>query len=268
MKKNKIKDLINFSNLNRSLKNFRGNFPFDFTVCDNFFNKEIAKRLEKEFPKYESNLWHIYKNPLEIKKTNNNWNNFEELTYLTFHHLNSDFFIKYLSEKTKNNKLISDSGLNGGGLHIHGSGGKLNPHLDYNIHPKLNFQRKINIIIFLTNNWKKTWGGSLGLWSNDKKNKLPKKLEQTIYPKFNRAIIFDTTQNSWHGLSNKIACPKNVFRKSIAIYYLQKINKINDNRTKALFAPTEDQKKDKKILNLIKKRSSNKNFNKAYISKN
>ena len=267
MKKNKIKDFINFSNLNRSLKNFRGNFPFDFTVCDNFFNKEIAKRLEKEFPKYESNLWHIYKNPLEIKKTNNNWNNFQELTYLTFHHLNSDFFIKYLSEKTKNNKLISDSGLNGGGLHIHGSGGKLNPHLDYNIHPKLNFQRKINIIIFLTNNWKKTWGGSLGLWSNDKKNKLPKKLEQTIYPKFNRAIIFDTTQNSWHGLINRVKTKKGITRNSIAAYYLTDSFKNITNRSKALFAPTSYQKNNEKIIKLIEKRSKIKSAKNIYVNK-
>ena len=65
----------------------------------------------------------------------------------------------------------------------------LNPHLDYSLHPKLYLQRKLNIIIYISKLWKENWGGGLGL-END--NNQPGKLEKTIIPKFNRAIIFDT----------------------------------------------------------------------------
>ena len=42
--------------------------------------------------------------------------------------------------------LLPDNGLNGGGWHIHANGGKLNPHLDYSMHPKLPYQRKIILL--------------------------------------------------------------------------------------------------------------------------
>ena len=83
-------------------------------------------------------------------------------------------------------------------------------------------------------------------------------------------IIFDTSQNSWHGLSRPINLPKNVYRKSIAIYYLCKPEKRHLNNKRALFAPREHQKKSKDVLELIKIREqrSEKLFHKAYIQKN
>ena len=46
--------------------------------------------------------------------------------------------------------MIPDYGLHGGGWHLMHHKGKLNPHLDYFIHPKANLQRKYNLIVFLS----------------------------------------------------------------------------------------------------------------------
>ena len=129
-----------------------------------------------------------------------------------------------MTNKISKKKLYSDIGLNGGGWHIHKKGGKLNQHLDYSLHPKLGLERKLNIIIYLNSNWKKEWKGNLGFWSNES-NKEPGNLVREIEPKFNRAILFDTTQNSWHGLPEPVNCPKGEYRKSLAIYYLCKPSK-------------------------------------------
>ena len=139
----------------------------------------------------------------------------------------------------------------------------MNTHLDYSIHPKLDLQRKLNLLVYLNSNWKSTWGGFLGLWGNETSKK-PGKLIKSIEPKFNRAVIFDTTQNSWHGLPKPITCPNNQYRKSIAIYYLCKKNKNVSKRGKALFSPTNEQTNDKKIIDLIKRRSSIKNAKSVY----
>ena len=64
------------------------------------------------------------------------------------------------------------------------------------------------------------------------KNNCPNKLEKIIKPKFNRAILFDTTQNSWHGLVNPVNTKKNIFRKSLAIYYLSNLAKYTNTRSK------------------------------------
>ena len=255
--------IADFTKLKNSLKKFSKNKPFNYCVIDNFFDIRLAKRLERDFPNYNSKIWHEYKNSLEIKKTCNNWNIFPKDTYKTFYYLNSISFVSILQKYISKNKIFTDIGLNGGGWHIHKKGGKLNMHLDYSIHPKLDFQRKLNLIIYLNSKWKDEWGGSLGFWEN-KSSKNPGKLVKSIMPKFNRAVIFDTTQNSWHGLAEPVRCPKNQFRKSLAIYYLCKKQKNAQKRGKALFSPLETQKKDKKIIKLIKLRSSSKTAQKVY----
>ena len=245
--------MINKKKIIKSFKNFKNQKPIDHCVIDNFFTREYSKKLENEFPSYKSDIWYVYDNPLEKKKATNNWNHFGPYTYTIFQYLNSYEFVNLLSKKLKY-KLYPDNGLNGAGLHIHGQGGNLNAHLDYSLHPKLFHQRKINVIIYLNSNWKKEWGGALGFWGS-KNNTEPGPLIKTIVPKFNRAIIFDNSQNSWHGLVDSVNCPKNQYRKSLAIYYLCDPPKNVSKRGKALYAPTENQKDDKKIMEIIKKRS-------------
>jgi len=74
--------MINKNILAKSLKNFYENKPINYCVIDNFFEKRIALKLEKEFPHFSSNIWHEYNNPLEIKKTCNQWNLFTPLIYI------------------------------------------------------------------------------------------------------------------------------------------------------------------------------------------
>ena len=256
--------MINQKSLLTALPSYGVDGPFDHCIIDNFFEKKVALQLEKEFPDFNSDLWHKYDNAIEVKKVCNNWNVFPATTYQAFSYLNSgDFLDLVKSEIFQDTKLYADIGLNGGGWHIHKQGGKLNTHLDYSIHPKLGLQRKLNIIIYLNSNWEKEWDGNLGLWSNESSAK-PGKLAKQIVPKFNRAVLFDTTQNSWHGLPNPLKCPENEFRKSIAVYYLCEPPPKVDKRGKALFAPTHDQVNDKDVMELIKKRSSTKTAASTY----
>lgn len=259
--------LVNLKSLSASLNTYGKEGPFDHCVIDNFFTETIAYELEKEFPSFGSDIWHSYNNPLEVKKTCNNWNSFAPKTYQVFAFLNSDEFLSILTSTAFSNQtLYSDVGLHGGGWHIHKNGGKLNTHLDYSIHPKLGLQRKLNIIIYLNSNWKKSWGGELGFWENNTKEK-PGKLVKKIEPKFNRAVLFDTTQNSWHGLPNPVLSPEGELRKSLAIYYLCHPSENSDKRGKALYVPTDEQSNDKEVLDLIKKRANIDTASSVYSTK-
>ena len=229
-------------------------FPFYYQVIDNFFNKEQAKTISQEFPEYNSDIWYCYNNPLEHKKTCNNWYQFGPETYKTLTMLNSKEFIKQLQKITGISKLYPDIGLHGGGLHIHGTGGKLNIHLDYSIHPKLKLQIKLNLIIYLEEDWNPKWGGNLEFWSHDKEKNKPDKRYVKVDNVFNRAILFDTTQNSWHGFPDPLTCPEGRYRKSLAVYYLTDPTEKTDPRPRALFAPTKDQENNPEILNLIEER--------------
>ena len=246
---------INWDNLNTQLKAYGKNPPFDHAVIDDFFDSGFASNLADDFPGWDSEIWHRYENPLEVKKVCNNWNVFPESTYAAFSFLNSSEFTDYISSRIfPDTTLYADSGLNGGGWHIHTKGGKLNTHLDYSIHPKLGLQRKLNIIVYMNPRWREEWGGELGLWGNESSER-PGKLVSSIWPKFNRAVIFDTTQNSWHGLPDPISCPEHEARMSLAVYYLCEPSSAANNRGKALFFPTKEQEGDDQILELIRTRS-------------
>lgn len=230
-------------------------FPFDYKVIDNFLDTQQARAISKEFPDYNSTSWFCYNNPLENKKTCNTWYQFGPETYRTLSYLNSTEFINHLQELTGISKLYPDIGLHGGGLHIHGTGGKLNVHLDYSIHPKLKLQRKLNLIIYLAEDWDSRWGGSLQFWSHNEETNKPKEKVVTVNNVFNRAVLFDTTQNSWHGFPEPLTCPENTYRKSLAVYYLTDPPEGTDPRLRALYAPTKEQETDPEIFNLIEERT-------------
>jgi Rps23 Pro-64 3,4-dihydroxylase Tpa1-like proline 4-hydroxylase len=139
---------------------------------------------------------------------------------------------------------------------MHGKGGKLNIHQDYSIHPKIPYERKLNIIIHLSQNWKPEWGGGIEFWSHNEETNKPKEMVKKYDLKFNRAVIFDTTQHSWHGLPEPLKCPEDHFRKTLAIYYVQSPSETVCDRFRALFVPTKEQENDASVLDLIEKRKS------------
>ena len=263
--------LINWDALEEASKTFKGAEPFDYCVVDSFLDKDVAEILHSEFPDYnDESAWFSYSNAIENKKVCNNWNVFPPLTYTYFNYVNSNNFLNLFSDLFELPDLVGDPGLNGGGWHIHGEGGHLNHHLDYSIHPKLDhpslktkavnktsygYQRKINVILYLNKNWDSNWGGELGLYAQGSNKTHPGPLVKSITPGFNKAIIFDTSQNSWHGLVRPLTVPKGIYRKSLAVYFLCEATAKTDKRGKALFAPDEHQKGNAHIEDLIKKRS-------------
>lgn len=247
----------------KALTGFKDKEPFDHCVVEDFLNPEIAQAMEKEFLSYSDPKWFYYKNAIEDKKALNDWNTFPALTYKVFRELMSNDFIHILSEGI-GISLYPDPGLHGGGWHIHGTGGNLNPHYDYSIHPKIGLQRKLNIIIYASSDLKEEHGGHLGFWAHDQQLNQPGELLKIIQPKFNRAVIFDTTQNSWHGMCVPLTQPEGIYRKSLAIYYLTDPPGDFDPREKALYAPRDDQKGDESIRELIEKRANSINYSSVY----
>lgn len=226
--------------------------PFDHIVIDNFLRAEVAAALEAEYPSWDDKLWWQYDNQIEQKKALNHWDRFPPVTYKVMSIFNSPPFLAELESLTGIQGLQIDPGLNGGGWHGHTAGGKLNVHLDYSVHPKLTLERRLNLIVYITSGWDPRWGGQLGLWEGDADR--PTTLGQKIDCLFNRAVLFDTTQDSWHGLPEPITCPPGAIRKSLAVYYLTEPREAASPRGKALFAPHGQQADDPAVLELIRKR--------------
>lgn len=233
---------------------FRAAKPFHHVVIGDFFAPAIARRLVEEFPAFDAPLWAQYDNPIEVKKTCNHWDRFPPTTYRVFEYLNSPRFVSQVA-RLVGCELFPDPGLHGGGWHSHARGGKLNVHLDYSIHPKLGMERRVNLIVYLTPDWNEGWGGALGLWAHNRATHGPGLLVTEVQCRFNRAILFDTSQNSWHGLPEPLTCPVGVTRNSLAVYYVCRPRVGAAPRGKALFHPHGEQAHDPAVLELIRLRS-------------
>jgi hypothetical protein len=123
------------------------------------------------------------------------------------------------------------------------------------MHPKLGMQRRLNFILYLASGWKYAYGGHLGLWSNDLEQNHPSKLEKEVPIGFNSALIFDTTQHSWQGISRMVKAPAGLFTKkpgSIFNYVcLQLMLLVIQGPHRHLL---KSKNKDAEILEIIKKR--------------
>ena len=176
--------------------------PFPHIVIDNFFNTNSLKEALSNFPKPSQVKWIEYDNPLEKKMINCDKDVYHDSIRKIINFLNSKEFLNFLETLTGNNNLIADADLVGGGLHQSTRGGKLDIHADFNVHYKTKNVRCINLILFLNDNWKEEYGGHLELWDQDMSE-----CEQKILPIFNRVVIFNTNETSYHGHPEPLTCP-------------------------------------------------------------
>lgn len=230
---------------------FLNALPFEHVVIDNFLNDKYANELYDLFPeKFED--WYVYENPIEVKYTYDNLDNLNNEFKKYFYYLSSDKIVDIFRKLTDIEDLTYDEFLHGAGLHCHPKYGRLNIHLDYERHPFTGKERRLNIILFLTKNWKQEWGGQNELWDKDAINCVAK-----TDIKFNRAIIFKTNDISWHGLPNPINCPESQYRKSLAFYYVSPLTSIKtEYRNKAKYILTDTKKSDKNMEKLCQIRSN------------
>ncbi len=245
--------LKKFGNWTRNIDELKTSFingePFEHVVIDNFLSDDYAEKIHNLFPTNYEN-WYKYINPLEVKFAYDNINSLNENLKNYFYYLSSNHIINLIKEITNINNIELDEYLHGAGLHSHPKHGRLNVHLDYEKHPISGKERRINIIYFSTKNWDPLWNGANELWDKNV-TKCVKKTDVV----FNRAIIFKTNEISWHGLHEKINCPDNIFRKSLAYYYVSELDTKKpetEYRKKAQFVKVQNDKYSEKMEQLYK----------------
>ena len=191
--------------------------PFPHIVIDNAIHPERAEAAFRDFPGASDIPWYKYENVFEKKLAFDKTEELPESIQSLCYEMNSMFFVHWLEELTGISDLVIDEGYRGGGLHCMERGGKLDVHADFNIHPGTGLYRRLNAILFLNKGWEEAWGGALEFWNGDMTECVTK-----VYPTFNRLVIFNVTDKSFHGLPDAMECPEGTLRKSIAWYYYTK----------------------------------------------
>ena len=139
---------------------------------------------------------------------------FGSATRALLYQLNSSVFIDFLETLTGIRGLIPDPHFWGGGVHQIVRGGFLKVHTDFNRHPRLKLDRRLNLLLYLNPEWQEEWGGHLELWDRGMA-----KCGKRILPIFGRCVVFSTTDFSNHGHPDPLNCPEGMTRKSLALYY-------------------------------------------------
>lgn len=189
--------------------------PFPYIVLDDFINADIAKEACNRFPPPHSGEWIQYKHINEKKLGKRDRATIPDVHLAIIDELNSRRFVEWLSELTGIKYLIADPSLEGGGLHQTERGGFLNIHADFTAHQhQKHWARRVNVLLYLNENWTDDYGGHLELWSKDMS-----RCEQKILPIFNRCVIFNTDIDSYHGHPHPLTAPEGKTRKSIALYF-------------------------------------------------
>lgn len=194
--------------------------PYKHLIIDNFFPVDMANFILENFPDLTEECWD-YANDEDIEiKYRSKWKSEFDIPLGivdAVRILNSSYFLKSMGDKFDIPKIMPDPYFNGGGLNATKRGGLLDIHVDGNYHDASGLNRRLNALIYLNPNWKKDWGGELGMY--DENGDVCIKL---VAPLFNRLVIFDSHDKSFHGLPAPLNFPQGEVRKSIILYYYTK----------------------------------------------
>jgi hypothetical protein len=190
--------------------------PYPHITLDDFLNPDELQKCVVEFDHLNnSDGWINYVHFNEKKRGLNKAELLPPHIKKTIDTLNTPEFLSFLSHLTGIPDLVRDDSHEGGGIHQSTRGGFLNIHADFTVHPHhRNWQRRINVLVYLNPDWKEEWGGKLELWDKEMKGCV-----ESVLPVFNRCVIFNTDHDSYHGHPDPMTCPEGTFRRSIALYY-------------------------------------------------
>lgn len=182
--------------------------PFPHVIEDGLWSVGALVKVRDSFPPPDSPVWRRFDNGHERKLASLG-------TVAAWPHpvqefigtLTSPQWCRKLGDLFGIDDLTADT--YGGGMHMIPPGGKLDIHVDFNVHPN-GLYRRLNCLIYL-NDWDPADGGELEL-RQDEHTPLLK-----VAPVFNRTVIFATSDRSWHG--HPTPTGEGFWRKSIAVYY-------------------------------------------------
>ena len=240
--------LIDVARLKREEDALREEFhskkPFRWLVMENFLIADAAQKLYEEFPPVDPSWVDAAGLHTRNKYTQPVVNDTIAAQY--YQEANAPEFLELMGRITGINDLLPDANLFGAGYHQILDGGFLNVHVDFNRIDEAGLDRRLNLLVYLNPDWQESNGGQLELWDMETKTLLA-----SVLPTYNRAVIFETNEISYHGHPKPLKTGGRMTRKSLsAYYYTQGRDDITPAEThSALFVYTDGVSGTVKTLN-------------------
>jgi len=200
--------------------------PYKYLVLDNFLDEGLAQECLSNFPDISDQGWE-FANDKEIEiKYRTTWKSefdIPEGIVDAVRILNGANFLNAISSLFEIHKLMPDPYFSGGGLNITRKGGLLDVHVDGNYHDASGLNRRMNALLYFNPDWQPEWGAEFGIF-----DETGSKCIKKVAPLFNRLVVFDTHDKSWHGLPGPVNFPNDNPRKSLLLYYYTKEKRPSD----------------------------------------
>jgi len=209
-------DLLNPIDQDALRAHVRKSKPVPNFVIDNFLKLDFAQRVAEAFPPYQQALavgrsFQAVNEKGKVQVTDSA--QFPEPIRQLNELLAAPELLGLLSYALDIPELLADSQLVGGGMHQTAARGHLDVHVDFNFLEERQWHRRANLLIFFNREWSAEWGGEFELWDAEVKVR-----HHAHLPIFNRCVVFETNEISFHGVS-AVKCPPGQARKSFAAYY-------------------------------------------------
>lgn len=238
------------SNLATLAQEFDNGKPFRNIKIDGFLDENFANQLYDNFPGFDK-MSRNYAGLNENKSEGAGFEKFHPSFSQLRSELSSEKFYDALSKITGIENLFSVEDALGMGVHQGGDGSYLDVHIDFNIHHIRNIHRRVNLLIFMNKNWKEEYGGAIELWNQD-----VSRLENSYMPLFNRCVIFETNEISYHGYS-RIHLPEGETRKSFYAYFYTDLREGSTGYHDTVFKARPEEGMMKKIKTDVKENIKN-----------
>lgn len=163
-------------------------------VVDDLLPADAALELSELFPPHEEmDLHHTLRENKYVSAQMDRHNPVIEEALFAFQ---DPRIVAYLAQLIGNDDVTPDGSLFGSGISLMREGQVLNPHLDASHNLAYDRFRVLNLLYYVTPDWQEEWGGNLEVYERG-----PAHRGRTFHSKFNRLVIMETHDQSWHGVS-------------------------------------------------------------------
>lgn len=210
------KQLVNLilERLDRDADSIRAEFaaetPVKANYCaiDDLLPDDIAQRITDAFPSSEK--MRLLDSFREKKFTSKSLDQFDPLIADITFAFQDERVIEKVAEITGIKDAVGDPHLYAGGISAMERGHFLQPHIDNSHDGEQKNYRVLNLLYYITPEWKPENGGNLELWDEA----VSKPVE--IPSLFNRLVLMSTNDKSWHSVNEVKA---DGIRRCISNYY-------------------------------------------------
>jgi len=173
---------------------WRGSGPVSHFVIDDVLPVEWAHEIRNAFPKGDTMT--LKRSLRELKYVAAQMNQYNPLLEESIYAFQAPEVVSRVEAITGLKALEPDEKLYAGGISLMAPGHYLNPHVD-NSHDKMRERyRALNLLYYVSPDWRESNGANLELWQQGPKGK-----PVTVVSRFNRLAVMVTHERSWHSVS-------------------------------------------------------------------